>query len=57
MAPLMLDSMRDVPYGMTSPNKRWVSTLLNGFMAVSTEWVKSPIKALAHGEQGAAIYG
>ena len=55
--PLMPDSIRDAPYGRTSPNRRWVPTLLSCFMTLSTEWVKSPFKALAHGGRGVAIDG
>ena len=55
--PLMLDSIGDTPYGRTSPNTRWLPTLLSCFMTLSTEWVKSPFEALAHGRQGAAIDG
>ena len=55
--PLMSDSIEDAPYGRTSPNRRWVPKSLSRFTTLSTEWVKSCFKALAHGGQGAVIEG
>ena len=54
---LMSGSIGDVPYERTSPNRRWVPKLLGRFTTLSTEWVKSPFEALAHGGRGAAIDG
>ena len=53
----MLYNIRDTPKGRMSPNKQWVLKLLSSFMTLSTEWVRGPVEALAHGGKGTAFNG